>query len=148
MSEREDNLDRPPQNLSRCAGEVETRSVEGEGDRVGTHLDEPSRSPSPTSRAWIQRRPLLATLLALPALRAAHAAEAPPAITRSHALAVLGKPALPPDFPYFPYVNPNAPKGGTVTLASIGTFDSFNPFILRGTADGNEISPWVIMAGG
>ena len=150
MSEREENLDRPPQNLSRCAGQVETRSVKGEADRVGTHLDEPSRSPSPspTSRAWIQRRPLLATLLALPALRAAHAAEAPPAISRSHALAVLGKPALPPDFPYFPYVNPNAPKGGTVTLASIGTFDSFNPFILRGTADGNEISPWVIMAGG
>ncbi len=25
-----------PENLSRCAGEVETRGVEGEGDRVGT----------------------------------------------------------------------------------------------------------------
>ena len=47
---------------------------------------------------------------------------------------MLGKPALPPDFPYFPYVNPNAPKGGEVTLAAVGTFDSFNPFILRGTA--------------
>jgi len=69
-------------------------------------------------------------------------------VTRSNAFAVLGKPALPADFPYFPYLNPNAPKGGTVTLASVGTFDSFNPFILRGTADGASITPWVILPGG
>src|SRR5208282_6175063 len=56
------------------------------------------------------------------------------AVTRSNAIAVLGRPALPPDFPYFPYVDPNAPKGGDVRLASGGTFDNFNPFILRGTA--------------
>jgi microcin C transport system substrate-binding protein len=54
-------------------------------------------------------------------------------VTRSSAIAILGKPALPPDFPYFPYVNPNAPKGGDVTLSSVGTYDNFNPFILRGT---------------
>jgi microcin C transport system substrate-binding protein len=69
-------------------------------------------------------------------------------VTRSNAFAVLGKPALPPDFPYFPYVNPNAPKGGTVTLAAVGTFDSFNPFILRGTATGDTVAPWVILPGG
>ncbi len=69
-------------------------------------------------------------------------------VTRSNAIAVLAKPALPPDFPYFPYVNPNAPKGGDVTLASIGTYDSFNPFILRGTATGGLVSPWVVLPGG
>jgi microcin C transport system substrate-binding protein len=69
-------------------------------------------------------------------------------VTRSNAIAILDKPALPPDFPYFPYVNPDAPKGGTVTLASIGTFDGFNPFILRGTAESHGISPWVILPGG
>ena len=53
-----------------------------------------------------------------------------------------------PTFPYFPYVNPNAPKGGEVTLASIGTFDSFNPFILRGTSTLGMVSPWVILPGG
>lgn len=79
---------------------------------------------------------------------------APPAlaedgpVTRSNAIAILAKPALPADFPYFPYVNPNAPKGGEVTLASIGTFDSFNPFILRGTATTGMISPWVVLPGG
>ncbi len=51
---------------------------------------------------------------------------------RSHAIAVLGTPALPPDFPHFPYVNPNAPKGGEVTFGQTGSFDGFNPFILRG----------------
>lgn len=69
-------------------------------------------------------------------------------VTRSNAIAILGKPALPPDFPYFPYVNPDAPKGGEVTLASVGTFDGFNPFILRGTADGHSVTPWVALPGG
>lgn len=78
--------------------------------------------------------------------RGSRAADA--GVTRSHAFAVLGEPALPPDFPYFPYVNPDAPKGGEVTLASSGTYDSFNPFILRGTANGALTAPWVIMPGG
>jgi microcin C transport system substrate-binding protein len=69
-------------------------------------------------------------------------------ITRSGAIAILSKPALPDDFPYFPYVNPNAPKGGEVTLAAIGTFDSFNPFILRGTSAAGLAGPWVILPGG
>ncbi|SDB16729.1 microcin C transport system substrate-binding protein [Desulfonatronum thiosulfatophilum] len=38
------------------------------------------------------------------------------------------------DFTHFEYVNPEAPKGGEIRLAGIGTFDSLNPFILRGTA--------------
>ncbi len=88
---------------------------------------------------------LLLSLIATPVL-----ADAPPPgqVTRSNAIAVLAKPALPPDFPYFPYVDPNAPKGGEVTLASIGTYDSFNPFILRGTATNGMVSPWVVLPGG
>ncbi len=69
-------------------------------------------------------------------------------VTRSHALAVLGQPALPANFPNFPYVNPDAPKGGSVTLGNVGTFDSFNPFILRGTAAFGLVNPWVILPGG
>ena len=53
--------------------------------------------------------------------------------TRTHALSLLGEPALPADYTHFPYVNPDAPKGGEVALGAIGTFDSFNPFIIRGT---------------
>ena len=69
-------------------------------------------------------------------------------ITRSNALAILAKPALPNDFPYFPYVDPNAPKGGEVTLAAVGTYDNFNPFILRGSATMGLMGSWVILPGG
>jgi len=36
-------------------------------------------------------------------------------------------------FARYPYVNPDAPKGGTLNSVVSGTFDSFNPFIVRGT---------------
>jgi len=69
-------------------------------------------------------------------------------VTRSNAWAILAKPALPPDFPYFPYVNPDAPKGGEVILSAVGTFDNFNPFILRGSATMGLMGSWVILPGG
>jgi microcin C transport system substrate-binding protein len=50
----------------------------------------------------------------------------------AHAIAMHGEPKYGPDFPHFEYVNPNAPKGGTLRLAVSGTFDSFNPYIIRG----------------
>ncbi len=42
-----------------------------------------------------------------------------------------GEPALSEDFSHFPYVNPDAPKGGSITYGVVGTFDSLNPFILQ-----------------
>jgi len=36
------------------------------------------------------------------------------------------------DFKNFDYANPNAPKGGTVRLNAVGTYDSFNSFIVKG----------------
>jgi ABC-type oligopeptide transport system substrate-binding subunit len=45
-----------------------------------------------------------------------------------------GNPALPPDFAAFPHVRRDAPKGGLLTLAELGPFDSLNPYILRGEA--------------
>ncbi len=52
----------------------------------------------------------------------------------SYAFAIHDDVKYPADFKNFDYVNPNAPKGGNITLV-VGratTFDSFNPFILRG----------------
>ncbi|RBQ31928.1 ABC transporter substrate-binding protein [Arcobacter sp. FW59] len=37
------------------------------------------------------------------------------------------------DFKYFDYINPNAPKGGVFKASAIGTFNSFNQFVLKGT---------------
>ena len=53
-----------------------------------------------------------------------------------HGIAMYGKPALPPDFVSLPYVNADAPKGGTIRFGERGGFDSFNPYILKGRA------PW------
>ncbi len=50
----------------------------------------------------------------------------------SHAIAMHGGAKYPADFTHFDYVNPNAPKGGTRTTEAVGTYDSFNPFIIRG----------------
>ncbi|MBC7132852.1 MAG: ABC transporter substrate-binding protein [Roseovarius sp.] len=51
----------------------------------------------------------------------------------SHGIAMYGTPALPPDFVSLPYANPDAPKGGRIVTGNVGSFDSLNPFILRGT---------------
>jgi microcin C transport system substrate-binding protein len=51
-----------------------------------------------------------------------------------HGLSLFGDLKYPPNFTHFDYVNPDAPKGGTVKYAAIGTFDSLNPFTLKGQA--------------
>ncbi len=50
----------------------------------------------------------------------------------SHALAMHGKPALEAGFTHFPYVNPQAPKGGRIDYAVQGSFNSLNSFIVQG----------------
>ena len=50
----------------------------------------------------------------------------------AHALSLVGEPKYGPDFTHLGYVNPDAPKGGLVRLAGVGTFDSFNPYIIQG----------------
>ena len=49
-----------------------------------------------------------------------------------HGLSTFGDLKYPADFKHFDYVNPQAPKGGTVKLRDIGTFDNLNPFIIKG----------------
>jgi len=52
----------------------------------------------------------------------------------SQGLSIYGDFKYPPDFPHFQYVNPDAPKGGIFKQATIGSFDSLNPFIVKGNA--------------
>ncbi len=51
---------------------------------------------------------------------------------KRHATSLIGAPKYGPDFKHFDYVNPNAPKGGSVRLTAIGTFDSFNVIPYKG----------------
>ncbi|WGF89851.1 extracellular solute-binding protein [Marinivivus vitaminiproducens] len=50
-----------------------------------------------------------------------------------HGLSMYGDLKYGPDFEHFDYVNPAAPKGGALVSGVVGSFDSLNPFILRGT---------------
>ncbi|WP_075179046.1 extracellular solute-binding protein [Neptunomonas phycophila] len=55
----------------------------------------------------------------------------------SHGIAMHGDLKYSSDFTHFDYTNPDAPKGGSVKQWALGTFDSFNSFIIKGTpADG------------
>jgi len=52
-----------------------------------------------------------------------------------HALTLYGEePKYPANFQHFDYVNPDAPKGGTLRQAGFGSFDSLNPFVNKGVA--------------
>ncbi|MGR3364431.1 MAG: extracellular solute-binding protein [Maritimibacter harenae] len=53
-----------------------------------------------------------------------------------HGIAMYGDPALPPDYEHLPQANPDAPKGGQITFAESGSYDSLHPVITKGSA------PW------
>ena len=50
-----------------------------------------------------------------------------------HGLAMHGAPKYEPGFTHLDYVNPNAPKRGLLRFGSTGSFDSVNPFIIKGS---------------
>lgn len=57
-------------------------------------------------------------------------------IIKSHGISTFGDLKYPADFEHWDYVNPNAPQGGTISFlgtGAAGTYDSLNPFILKGT---------------
>jgi microcin C transport system substrate-binding protein len=55
-------------------------------------------------------------------------------------MAMQGAPKYAPDFKNFDYVNTEAPKGGELRLAAEGTFDTLNPFVLKGvSAPGSDM---------
>ena len=53
-----------------------------------------------------------------------------------HALSLIGEPKYPAGFAHFDFVNPDAPKGGVVRMADIGSFDSLNPVLYKGETAG------------
>jgi peptide/nickel transport system substrate-binding protein len=49
-----------------------------------------------------------------------------------HGIAMHGEPALAANFSHFPYADPAVKKGGRLAFGVVGTFNNFNPFILKG----------------
>ena len=124
------------------------RSGPGAAARVGGMLGDGIHSPARSrtrarARSGPRRRrrvpPAVRTAgLALLLAAGGFPIAAPPAgaeSTISHATAIREAPRYPADFAHFDHVNPDAPKGGTVRRASVGsTFDSLNPFIVKGNS--------------
>lgn len=86
--------------------------------------------------------PLLALCAAPPGLAAPAPVPATPAAgTWSHAYAAYGAPKYPRGFHHFEYVNPDAPKGGTLQLSQPdrrSSFDKFNPFTVKGQSPAGQ----------
>jgi len=74
---------------------------------------------------------ILACLLLLPIVLAAPAA-AENGPVPAHGIAMMGDLKYPADFTHFGYVNPDAPKGGALRQAVVGTFDTLNPHVVKG----------------
>tara|TARA_R110000824_G_scaffold118960_14_gene272281 strand:- start:416745 stop:418607 length:1863 start_codon:yes stop_codon:yes gene_type:complete len=70
--------------------------------------------------------------LSAAALLATHSAQA--ANPERHGVSLFGSLKYAPGFKQFDYVNADAPKGGTLRYATVGNFDSLNPFIVKGEA--------------
>lgn len=55
-------------------------------------------------------------------------------VIKSHGYSYFGDLTYPADYTHFDYVNPDAPKGGEISLFAPGTFDSMNPYARKGRA--------------
>ena len=56
------------------------------------------------------------------------------AISESHGYAQFGVLKYPASFTHFDWVNPEAPKGGTLRMMAFGTFDTLNPYTFKGSS--------------
>ena len=79
---------------------------------------------------------LVALTTALLMLVAPAFAQADKPDTWLHASSAIGEPKYPEGFTHFDYVNPDAPKGGTVRMGDMGGFDTFNPILPKGELAG------------
>ncbi|MEZ5843012.1 MAG: extracellular solute-binding protein [Hyphomicrobiaceae bacterium] len=77
-------------------------------------------------------RAIQAGLVAAVCVVSGEASATPPAETRHHGLSLVGRPAYPPGFAHFDWVNPAAPKGGRARLYDEGAFDNLNEFTAKG----------------
>ncbi|MEN4693016.1 extracellular solute-binding protein [Pantoea agglomerans] len=67
---------------------------------------------------------LLCGLLSAPLLAAS--------VQQSYAFTQAGEAKYPPGFSHYDYADPRAPKGGSITMAVVGTYDNFNRYASRG----------------
>ena len=96
--------------------------------------------PNITRRSALLQGSALAVAATVPGVIRPGPARAAEGEAEHHGLSVFGELALPPDFKFLPYVNPDAPKGGQIALQTsttggnqnFTTFDTLNIYILKG----------------
>ena len=69
-------------------------------------------------------------------------ASANESINKSHAYSFFGDVKYPASFKHLEYVNPEAPKGGEISIWAFGTFDSMNPYSRKGRAAALSSAPF------
>lgn len=85
-------------------------------------------TPLPRIMSFIRRTALAATLAVTPGFAFGQD------LVKSHGISSFGDLKYAADFLHFDYVNPDAPKGGEYSTWAFGTFDSVNPYILKGNS--------------
>jgi microcin C transport system substrate-binding protein len=85
--------------------------------------------PDTTDRIFHLIRPLLSLFLCLSLSSTAWAT-----LYKSHGYAQFGELKYPATFTHFAWLNPEAPKGGTLRMMANGTFDTLNPYTLKGSS--------------
>ena len=96
-----------------------------------------------------QSLPLAAGLLAVTAALFGFAAKAQDApVITAIGISTFGDLHYGPDFAHLDYVNPDAPKGGEISEWAPGTFDSMNPYSVKGVAGALSSMPYEAMLTG
>jgi len=83
-------------------------------------------------KSWINWTALLSLGIGVIMAGAVRAQDA--GTTVSHGYSFYGDLSYPADYPHFDYVNPDAPKGGEIAIAFVGSLDSMNPYSGKGRA--------------
>lgn len=73
-------------------------------------------------------------LIALAAVCLATPTRAGAPLHKAHGISTFGELKYGPDFPHLDYVNPDAPKGGEMSVWAFGSFDSMHPYTTKGRA--------------
>ena len=76
----------------------------------------------------------------VPLIGAARAEDA--AAGAAHGISLFGDLKYAPDFAHFDYIEPNAPKGGQLHLATVGTYSTLNAFTLKGVSAAGATLPF------
>jgi microcin C transport system substrate-binding protein len=103
--------------------------------RQEDEMSQPPQAGFPMSRRFaLSGMGALLAGSALPVLLPGQARGGDGRIIRAHGYSFFGDLKYPADYPHFDYVNPDAPKGGEISLFAPGTFDSMNPYSRKGRA--------------